>query len=175
MKTKHLITAVLLGLTAIGSAWADTATPTNAKVKVDLLNPEKFTDVRDAFQPTDKGQLANAEAVRDYIAQKTADYVPDGCTLTVSVTNIDLAGDFEPWGKPGAADVRIVKDIYPPRIDLSFKLVDAAGHVLKEGARELRDLNYLMKINIRSTDSYRHEKALIDDWVRQDFKPAKQG
>ncbi|MCC6415399.1 MAG: DUF3016 domain-containing protein [Opitutaceae bacterium] len=173
MKTKHYLVAALCGLAAASPVWAEAAAAANPKVKVELVNPEKFTDVRDAFQPSDKGQLANAEIVRDYIAQKAAAYVPDGYTLNVAITNIDLAGDFEPWGKSGTDDVRIVKDLYPPRIDLNFKLIDSAGHVAKEGSRELRDLNFLMKIDIRRSDSFRHEKSLIDDWINRDLRPAK--
>lgn len=175
MKTKHFVLAVLFGLAAVSPALAENAATQNSKVTVELDNPAKFTDVRDAYLPSDKGQIANAEIIRDYIVKKAGEYVPDGYKLDVTVTNIDMAGDFEPWGKSGADDVRIVKDIYPPRIDLSFKLVDSAGNVVKEGSRELRDLNFMMKINIRTTDSMRYEKALIDDWVENDLKPVKAG
>lgn len=175
MKTKLLLFAALFGLGVVGSASAEDAATTNPKVKVEFVNLEKFSDVRDSYMPTEKGQAANAETIRQYIVQQASQYVPDGYTLDVSITNIDMAGDFEPWGKPGADDVRIVKDIYPPRIDLSFKLTDSAGKVVKEGTRELRDLNFLMKINIRTSDPFRHEKSLIDDWVKKDLKPAKAG
>ena len=175
MKTKHFFFFFLFGLATVSPVLAEEAAAQNSKVKVELDNPVKFTDVRDAYMPSDKGQVANAEILRDYIAKKSAEYVPDGYTLNVTVTNIDMAGDFEPWGRAGADDVRIVKDIYPPRIDLSFKLVDSAGNVVKEGARELRDLNFMMKINIRTTDSMRYEKALIDDWISKDLKPVKAG
>jgi hypothetical protein len=175
MKTKHFILAALFGLAAVSPALAQEAAATNSKVLVELDNPLKFTDVRDAYLPSDKGQIANAEMVRDYIVQKASEYVPDSYKLDVKITNIDMAGDFEPWGKADADDVRIIKDIYPPRIDLSFKLVDSAGNVVKEGTRELRDLNFLMKIDIRRSDPLRHEKALIDDWIKKDFKPAKAG
>lgn len=174
MKSKHYLFTALFSLAAVSPMVAAEAAAPKAKVTVELVNPEKFTDVRDAFQPSDKGQVANATIVRDYIVQKAATYVPDGYTLDVVLTNIDLAGDFEPWGQPGAEDVRIVKDIYPPRIDLSFKLLDSAGHVVKEGTRELRDLNFMMKIDVRRSDTFRHEKSLIDDWLSRDLKPAKK-
>jgi len=174
MKTKPLILAVLFGFGAVAPAVAKDATP-NSKVQVEFVNPEKFTDVRDGFVSSDKGRAANADAIRQYIEQRAGQYVPDGYALAVKVTNIDLAGDFEPWGQPGAEDVRIVKDIYPPRIDLSYTLTDSAGKVVKEGTRELRDLNFLMKIDIRRTDPFRHEKSLIDDWVKKDLKPVNAG
>ena len=81
---------------------------------------------------------------------------------------LKLAG--EPWRGPRFDDVRIVKDIYPPRISLSFRLTDAEGNVVKEGKRELRDLAFMMKINMSfRDDSVRYEKALLDDWLRAEF------
>jgi len=63
-----------------------------------------------------------------------------------------------------------VKDIYPPAIKLVFRLTDAEGNVLKEGKRELRDLAFMMKISMTfRDDSVRHEKALLDDWLRSEF------
>jgi len=81
-----------------------------------------------------------------------------------------MAGDFEPWRGPRWDDVRVVKEIYPPRIQLTFRLTDAAGNVLKEGKRDLKDLAFLMKINMSFRDDpVRHENALLDDWLRDEF------
>jgi len=63
-----------------------------------------------------------------------------------------------------------VKDIYPPRMVFSFRLTDAAGNVVKEGTRDLRDMGFMMKISMGfRDDSVRHEKAMIDDWLRSEF------
>jgi hypothetical protein len=68
-----------------------------------------------------------------------------------------------------------VKDIYPPRIDLTFRLTDAEGNVVQEGKRELRDLTFMMKITTAFRDDpVRHEKALLDDWLRSDFKQVRK-
>ena len=96
--------------------------------------------------------------------------MPEGHLLSVTFTDIDMAGDFEPWRGPRFDDIRIVKDIYPPRINLSFRLTDAEGNVVKEGTRELRDLAFMMKITMAFRDDpVRHEKALLDDWLRSEF------
>jgi hypothetical protein len=53
---------------------------------------------------------------------------------------------------------------------LTFQLRDGEGQVVKEGRRELRDLAFLMKITMAfRDDSVRHEKGLIDDWLRAEF------
>ena len=170
MKTNHFILAAIIGLGASGMALAADAAASESKVQVTLENPENYSDVRDGFLAWDKGKAGNIDLIRQYVEKEAAKYVPDGQKLEVTITNIDLAGDFEPWGQAGSEDIRIVKDIYPPRIDLSYKLTDSTGSVVKEGTRELRDLNFMMKINIHRDDALRYEKALIKDWVRKDLK-----
>lgn len=61
----------------------------------------------------------------------------------------------------------MVKEIYPPRIQLAFRLTDAAGDVVKEGGRELRGLRLMTRGF--ADDTLRHEKALLDDWLRSEF------
>ena len=50
----------------------------------------------------------------------------------------------------------------------------ATGHVVKEGKRELSDMSFQMRLTINRDDPLRHEKALLDDWVRADLPPAKK-
>lgn len=65
--------------------------------------------------------------------------------------------------------MRVVRDIYPPRIDLEFMLRDADGTVLREGRRDLRDAAFLAHANRRSGDPLNFGKALLDVWVAREF------
>jgi hypothetical protein len=43
------------------------------------------------------------------------------------------------------------------------------------GKRELRDLAFLMKITMGFRDDpLRHEKALLDDWLAEEFRASKK-
>ncbi|MDE2316203.1 MAG: DUF3016 domain-containing protein, partial [Xanthomonadaceae bacterium] len=91
-----------------------------------------------------------------------------GERLAIVVTDIDRAGNFEPWRPYPMSEVRIIKDIYPPRIDLRFQLFDASGKVIREGTRKLRDLGFMSdSIATSSSDNLRYEKALLDRWLRK--------
>jgi hypothetical protein len=139
------------------------------RAEIVFFEPEKFTDVRDSYMG-EATRTTYLEQIRDHVLEQAKYYVPEGHKLLVTFTDIDMAGDFEPWHGARWTDVRIVKDIYPPRINLTFRLVDAEGRVVKEGKRELRDLAFLMKISLNfRDDSVRHEKALLDDWIRIEF------
>lgn len=173
MKTPRLLLSAVIGLAVTGAMRAGDESKPAPRAEVVFAHPEKFADAKEDYMGSDQGRDAILDSLRDYVVKQSRHYVPEGQRLAVTVTEVDLAGDFEPWRGPSAMDVRIIKDIYAPRIDLSFKLTDAGGKVLKEGARQLRDLAFMMKLSINTSDALRHEKALIDDWFRSDFTRIK--
>ena len=56
---------------------------------------------------------------------KLAESLPEGQVLKVDVTDVDLAGDTNAGG---INNMRIVKDIYFPRMNFSYQLVNADGN-----------------------------------------------
>ena len=147
---------------------------TAPRAEVVFVSPEKYTDVRDSYTGTDSGRDAILDQIREYVIEEANRFLPAGDKLLVSFTDIDLAGDFEPWRGPRWDDVRIVKDIYPPRMDLSFRVTNASGQVVKEGTRNLTDMAFLMKLTTAFPDDpLRHEKALLDDWFHSEFRGMK--
>jgi len=171
MKTSRILVSALLGLTAAGMAGAaDTAAKTaDARADVTFVQPEKFTDVRDGYTASEVGRNGILDQLRDYIVSRAKYYLPEGQKLSISFTDIDLAGDFEPWRGSQSMDIRVVKDIYPPKMDFDFKLTDATGKVLKEGKRQLRDLVFMSKLTLNTNDGLHFDKALLDDWFRNEF------
>lgn len=168
MKTSRILSLSFLGVLS-GLALQAAETRTIARAEVLFFEPQKFTDVKDSYMG-DSERTTYLEQIRDHLLEQAKYYVPEGHKLAVTFTDIDMAGDFEPWRGPRWDDVRIVKDIYPPRMTLTFRLTDAEGKVVKEGKRELKDLAFLMKITMSfRDDSVRHEKALLDDWLRAEF------
>lgn len=169
MNPTRIILAILLGLVPVLSVGAAPTTRTIARAEVNFFEPQKFTDVKDS-QMGDFERTTYLDSIRDHLLEQAKYYVPEGHKLSVTFTDIDMAGDFEPWRGPRFDDIRIVKDIYPPRVSLAFRLTDAEGNVVKEGKRELRDLAFMMKINMSFRDDpVRHEKGLLDDWLRAEF------
>lgn len=175
MKPNRILLAALLGLSPLAAVSAAPA-QADTRAEVAFLEPSKFTDVRDSHMGSDPERTGYLEQLREHIVARARYHVPAGHRLSVTFTDIDMAGDFEPWHGPRWDDIRVVKDIYPPRMELAFRLVDAEGNVVKEGRRELRDLAFMMKINMAGrSDPLRHEKALLDDWLRSEFPRVKKG
>lgn len=160
----------LIAGSLVTAAQSDAKAAPRAEVVFD--HPEKFSDVKDDSFGTEKGREAILEQLRDYIQNQAQYYVAPGQTLTITFSDIDLAGDYEPRGGR-SDDIRIVREVYPPRMDLSFRLTDASGAVIKEGTRRLRDLNFMMALNVNREDPLRYDKNLLDDWLRKEFPRKK--
>lgn len=169
MKTKISL-MVLLGLVSVGAAVAAKPDKPAATVDVTFVAPEKFTDVRTDYSDSEKNRDALLDQLKEHLVKIASRQIPADQRLEIKVTEVDLAGDFEPWRGPNFMDVRIVKDIYPPRVNLEFRLLGADGSVISEGKRELRDLSYLMHMSFPTSDPLRHDKEMLTNWLRQEFK-----
>lgn len=147
-------------------AWAATPTPVD-NVTVQYKDPQNFSEARRSFGVHLTRADAYLKPLQTYIAERASRILAPGQRLDIVVTDVDLAGEYEPWRGPNFNDVRIVKDIYPPRIDLDFTLYGADGKVLRKGSRKLRDMAFLSRNAVASQDSLRYEKSLIDLWLRK--------
>jgi hypothetical protein len=140
-----------------------------ASVRVQYVHAEEFADVGNRRFSDERIRAAYLEQLRGHLVKRAAALLAAGERLSVSITELDMAGEFEPW-RPPLGDARIVKDIYPPRIDLTFRLASDDGKVIMEGARELRDPAFLAGANPYPDDPLRYEKALLDRWLQQELK-----
>ena len=173
MKTITRLTVVLFGLVAPLALSAAAVTKAPARTEVIFDHPEKFTDVKDGDFGTDKGRDATLELIREFLVERADKALPADQKLTITFTDIDLAGDFEPWRGPQFSDVRIVKSIYAPRLSFTYKVTDAAGKTVKEGKEDLRDLAFDMRLTMDRQDPLRYEKDILKDWIRDVTRVAK--
>jgi len=154
-------------------ATAGTATvQTSVPVNVLFHEPEKFTDVNERQFKSAPDKNQNLKELKGWLEKQAAKSLQPGQQLQITFNDIDLAGDFEPGRAVGANDVRIVKDIYSPRMKLHFRLAAADGAVINEGVRELRDMGFMMKSRSMSSESLRFDKNLLEDWLKKEFSPA---
>jgi hypothetical protein len=169
MKTKIPLMLVV-GLVSVGAAMAARTDKPVAKVDVTFVAPEKFTDAKEDSMDSEKGRAALLDQLKEHLVAQGGRQLDPSQRLEIKVTDIDLAGDFEPWRGIGMQDVRIVKDIYPPRMNLEFRLLDADGKVVSEGKRELRDLSFLLNAVLPTSDPLRYDKEMLSTWLRREFK-----
>jgi len=110
-----------------------------------------------------------------HFQQSAARQLPDGHHLSVTITDIRRAGQYEPWHGPRMQDVRVVKDIYPPRLSFTYTLTGADGRVIDQGERQLVDSAFMMSgPRLTDSDPLRFEKAMIDNWVHTQFRRGRK-
>lgn len=137
-------------------------------VRIMYAYPEKFTDLGENNYVTTEGRRdAMLLQLAQHVQTQAASRIPAGSRLQITVTDIDMAGGFESWRR-NAGHLRIVRSVYPPRINLIFRLVDVSGNTLTEGQRALTNPVFMTSVEYRG-DLLRYEKKLLDDWLMKEF------
>ncbi len=163
------LTPVLATGTPAPQTAASNARAADARVSVTYANPEGFSEAREFGQQDRFNNTNYLDPLKAHLIKRAERMLPAGERLEVTITDIKLAGGYEPWHGPNLTHVRFMKDIYPPRIDLTFKLTGSDGKVLREGSRKLRNLGYLQSGvgRVGDTDPLRYDKGLLDSWLRR--------
>ena len=163
MKKIALFSAAV-ALVAAGAVYGAEA-PKASWAEIVFDHQEKFTDIKDQMSPTDQGQQDILNKISEYLVSESKHFVPEGCKLTMTFTDIDLAGDFEPWHGAQWDHIRMVKSIYPPHFKFGWTVANAAGKVIKEGKEDILDLSFDSRVTINADDPLRFEKDILKDWM----------
>ncbi|HEX9781424.1 MAG TPA: DUF3016 domain-containing protein [Opitutaceae bacterium] len=166
MKTK--IFAFLATVAFGGASGALAVQPANSTspVTVEFLEPENYTDFRTSEFGGNREQAGLEHELRREIQRIAVRHLPPGYHLNLRFRDIDMAGEFEPWHGPRFSDVRIVREIYPPRMDVEYSITNDAGEVVASGTRKLSDINYLWRLRMRTDDQFSYENELLNDFIR---------
>lgn len=177
---KCLLPILLLGLLCATTADARVrnvtdpdaprALPAEGRVSVAWTDPAQFTEIRHSRNRWEAKRGDWVRQLAEHLQTRAEERLPEGQQLDVTITDIRRAGSYEPWHGMQLDHVRMMRDIYWPRIELSFRRLDAAGNVLEEGERTLSDAAYLSNTSMgRRNDLLRYEKSLLDQWLRREF------
>jgi hypothetical protein len=180
MKSTFLTIAMTLTLAACATtagqggmlaADAPRALPAEGAISVSWTDPSKFSEITSSGNQHEAAEGDWLTQIAKYTRSETSKYLPAGHTLELTILDIKRAGQFEPWHGPGRHDVRIIRDIYPPRMTVQFRQVDAAGQVVAVGERKLTDMGFLTHTgSMLDNDPLRYEKRMLDTWVRREFR-----
>ena len=165
MKPSRLLPLLAALLLAAG---CQTPTPplpaasVDGRVTVIFDKPDEFTAAKSSYNMgTDHGYL---DELHRYIDRESRVYLADGQRLTVTFTDIDLAGDFRP-DRARADNIRIIKEIYRPRLQFSYSVADATGKVINSGEENLTDMNFMSRLRMSHSEELFYEKAMLKDWM----------
>ena len=147
---------------------AATATITQAaQVEVKWTNPDKYADIDAGQGHRQHFKDRTFKAFEEHFA-KMAERLPEQQKLIFDITNLDLAGDVN-FG--GMKRIRIIKDIFFPRIEFNYQLLNADDTVVKSAEVSLKEMGFLMHSRLRyRNQTLGYEKAMFDDWFRKTFE-----
>lgn len=183
MQIKVLLLPLTLALAIAGcassggkdmlAADAPRALPESGPVSVRWNDPATFTELRYSRNRWDAERGSWLLDLAQYLRKRAEAKLPAGERLELTITNVDRAGDYEPWLGMRHQDMRIVRDIYPPRMTLQVRHFDASGALVSEGERKLSDMAFLLgNAPLNDADPLRYEKRMIDSWLRRELATA---
>jgi len=130
-----------------------------------LLAPHGYVDAGTYGRDT-KRHLA---VIEDHLARLATRCLAQGESLNIRVLSLDLAGRHEWWHGP-TFDLRVMRDITWPRMELDYIWRDPAGNLLGEGRELVADMNYLWRSPYASrNDELPYEKSMLSEWFERRF------
>jgi len=165
-----LFTLAALGSLIVAPALLRAESAPAAQVDVTYVSPEDFSDFKDSSMSTPKGREYLSSELTKHIKAIAKERLAPNRRLEIRFIDINLAGEYEPQRGPRFNDVRIIKEIYPPRMVLEFRLLDSDGKVLSEGKRQLIDPVFQSTTSPAfDSDPLRYDKELLTKWLRSEF------
>lgn len=163
MNMKKLITLAMTMFLSLGFATA-------SEIVAEFTDVDKYTDFS-VNGLSEKKTLSIFKAeLKTELERLAKKYLEEGQVLTLNFTDIDMAGDIQPWRNRYNADIRYVENIYRPRLEFTYTLTDKDENILSEGEADIVDLAFMMNTlaTFRAHHmSFFYELDLLSNWVRK--------
>lgn len=138
-----------------------------ATSEVTWTEHEKYRDIHSGSEGRKSFRERTFKSFDKHFA-KLAEGLPEDQVLKINVTDVDLAGDTR---SGGINQLRIVKDIYFPRMNFSYELVKADGSIVTSGEVVLKDMSFMKGGNLKyRNESLGYEKKMLDNWFVETFR-----
>lgn len=161
---------VLIAAALSFQAMATTGATTQSQITVSWQAPEKFTDIRPASESKKRYQQKVISAF-DKMWAKFAEDLPPGYQLSVVMTDVDLAGDVNPMYRANHTDIRVIKDIYMPRVKLDYVLTGPQQQEIARASEvKIYDMAFMNSSAIGTLDrEFQYEHKMLKKWFTKEI------
>ncbi|MCG9730105.1 DUF3016 domain-containing protein [Shewanella sp. Isolate13] len=175
---KHLLMTVIVAATLTISGCAQQQQPTepqnfltnDGNVNILWQSTNDYSDIEASVGVQSKfEQYLFAELTKE-LGKLANKHLANDQQLDLTVTNVDLAGDVQPTFGASTDDIRVVTDLYPPKIHFDYTLTQN-GKVIKSGSEKLNNMGFLMDIQPIGNDPFPYERDLLTDWFKKTIIP----
>ncbi|MGI2258002.1 DUF3016 domain-containing protein [Shewanella sp. GXUN23E] len=133
-------------------------------------DPAEYTDIESTMWLQSKfDQYLFTELTED-LGQLANQFLDKDQQLDLMVTNVDLAGDVQPTFGAGPDDVRVVSELYPPKIAFEYALKQN-GKIIKQGKENINDMGFLFGIQPITNDPFPYERQILRKWFKETIQP----
>ena len=141
----------------------------SAAVTVEWVAPETYKDAYSSSVKSDKSRQIVLDDFQNFITEQASKRLAEGQNLKISVTQLDLTGEYEPWVKD-QENVRMMKGSYFGHIVFNYSLTDAEGKVVKEGEAKLTNKMLTPPEPQDKDEIDPYLRATLRDWMRLTLK-----
>ena len=168
MKTKFIYSLSLFLFGFVGATFADS----EPRLTITLTDVNNYRDFSVSGMSEERTKGLFQSEFKRFARTEANRSIPEGYRVHLEFTDIDMAGDIQPWRNRNHSDLRYIEAIYPPLLEFNYTVTDADGEVVMEGEKRLRDINYLFSPNMRfrSFTSFRYELSMLSDWMRGELR-----
>lgn len=166
---------LIAGMFAAGSAMAEEAATVdpqteNGAVKITWQEPKKFRDIKSSGELQSRFENRMFETLTKELNKEASKSLKPNQKLDLVVTDVDMAGDMRPTFGATSNDLRVVKEIYPPRISFSYQVLEGEQVVIA-GDEKLTNLNFMNDIRPVNDRPFSHETRLLTEWFDKQVAP----
>ncbi|WP_456415286.1 DUF3016 domain-containing protein [Thiolapillus sp.] len=156
----------------IGLLFIPTATIAGGSATINWSDPASYKDIKAAIGTQEQFRKQVFTELETYL-QKLAASLPNGQKLEMTVTDLDLAGYLRTSDTlRGYSDIRVVKDMYPAKIQFQYRLLDSNGNILKQGSESLKSMppGSAASMRFNANNPLSIEKRMLKNWFTQTIK-----
>ena len=140
-------------------------------ISVSFADAENFEDFTlHELRSTEDARIIFERQLAEYWDRRLEALLPDGWGLSLHFTEIDMAGDIQPWRHPANKTIRYYENRFYPRLFFDYVITDAQGEQVRSGHAKVKDTNFDFggpgRI-IRDEFVFGYELEAIRKWLRK--------
>lgn len=135
-----------------------------AEVTVRFVEPARYADAG----ASEGGRARNLSVLERHLRAAARTCVADDERLDIDVRDVDLAGDVD-GSRPDATELRVLRDVSAPRMELDWVLADAHGQAVARGHEQVSDMDYLENAARArfSREMLPYERLMLEHWAQR--------
>ncbi|MBY5922065.1 DUF3016 domain-containing protein [Ferrimonas balearica] len=142
----------------------------DGQVTILWKDPAKYADIESTSMLQSTFEKYLFSELTEELGKVANPKLGDAYQLELEVTNVDLPGDVKPSFDTGADDIRVVSDLYPPKMAFTYEL-KRDGQVVKQGTEKLSDMSFLFGIEPIGNDPFPYMGRMMEEWFRKAIEP----